>query len=234
MYYDANVIDGYSLTAFGSKAAYKNNGLKSEYPSLLNHKRLVHVNALYRHGTRSPDVKFSEKVKKYQKQLQSVLSDWDFSTKSCGKGEKVLLQTGVQELKDIGRRMRKCLPEHFHRASNVRVVSSNTQRTLRSAESFLSTVNTIFAQGVDLKLNIFNLISLQYTDDKVDIFMDKELVRFFAYCNAYVENVRSNELSRVEYNKFKDGPEMQAVLKEVVADNKLESLNLSTSNLPIS
>ncbi|KAM7537334.1 hypothetical protein Aperf_G00000064937 [Anoplocephala perfoliata] len=206
---DASLIDGYSLTAFGSKTAYKNNGLKSEYSSLLNRKRLVHVNALHRHGTRSPDVKFSKKAEKYRKQLQSLLTDWDFSTKSCGKGEKVLLQTGVQELEDIGRRMRKLLPEDFHQASNMRAISSDTQRTLKSAESFLST----------------------YSDGKVDIFMDKEIVRFFAYCNEHIENTRSNEQSKVEYNKFKDGPEMQAVLKEVVADHKLESLNLTTSDI---
>ncbi|KAM7537877.1 hypothetical protein Aperf_G00000064925 [Anoplocephala perfoliata] len=209
VYYDSVVIDGYSLTAFGSKTAYKNNGLKSEYPSLLNHRRLIHVNVLHRHGTRSPDVKFSKKAKKYRKRLQSLLADWDFSTKSCGKGEKVLLQTGVQELEDIGRRMRNLLPEDFHQASNMRVISSDTQRTLKSALSFLTT----------------------YTDGKVDILMDKYLIRFFDYCHEYVENVESNEQSKVEYNKFKHGPEMQAVLKEVVADHKLESLNLTTSDI---
>lgn len=143
LFYDENIVDGYSLTAFGSKTAYKNNGLKPEHDSLLGLKRLVHVNALHRHGTRSPDVKFSKKAEKYRKMLESLLPAFNFSTKSCGSGEKVLLPTGYDELKGMGRRMRKLLPEEFHQAANIRAVTSDTQRTIASAESFLSTVRSV-------------------------------------------------------------------------------------------
>ncbi|VUZ41036.1 unnamed protein product [Hymenolepis diminuta] len=207
--YDESLVGGYSLTAFGSKTAYKNNGLKSEHDSFLNCKRLVHVNVLHRHGTRSPDAKFSKKVEKYRNLLEPLLPGWNFSTKSCGAGEKVLLPSGHDELEGIGRRMRKLLPEEFYRASNMRAVSSDTQRTLASAKSFLST----------------------FTDDKVDIFIDQERVRFFAFCNNYFENIRSGDIAKAEYNKFKDGPEMHAVLKEVIVDHKLESLGLTTSDI---
>ncbi|VDO11609.1 unnamed protein product [Rodentolepis nana] len=207
--YDDSLVDGYSLTAFGSKTAYRNNGLRSKYASLLNVKRLVHINSLHRHGTRSPDVKFSKKVEKYRSMLQPLLSGWNLTTRSCGAGEKLLLLTGYNELKGMGRRMRKLLPEEFSRASNMRAVSSDTQRTLASAESFLTT----------------------YTDDKVDIYIDQERVRFFAYCNDYHEKIRSSNISKMEYKKFKDGPEMHAVLKEVVMDHKLESLNLTVDDI---
>nr|CDS30106.1 multiple inositol polyphosphate phosphatase [Hymenolepis microstoma] len=209
LYYDESLVDGYSLTAFGSKTAYRNNGLRSKYASLLNLKRLVHVNSLHRHGTRSPDVKFSKKVEKYRSLLHPLLPGWNFSTKSCGAGEKLLLSTGYDELKGMGCRMRKLLPEEFSRASNMRAVSSDTQRTRASAESFLTT----------------------YTDDNVDITIDQDRVRFFAYCNNYHENIRSSDISKVEYRKFKDGPEMHAVLKEVIMDHKLDSLNLTVDDI---
>ncbi|VDM22724.1 unnamed protein product [Hydatigera taeniaeformis] len=140
-YYDEHLVDGYSLTAFGSKTAYKNNGLKSVHPPLLNHGRFVHVNALIRHGTRSPDSKFSKKVEEIRRRLQTALPGVDLSVNSCGKGDKVLLSSGVKEIKDLGRRLRAVVPEEFRQGPNMLVISSETERTIDSAKAFLSTVH---------------------------------------------------------------------------------------------
>ncbi|CDS43068.1 multiple inositol polyphosphate phosphatase [Echinococcus multilocularis] len=208
-YYDEHLIDGYSLTAFGSKTAYKNNGLKSVLPSLLNRRRFVHVNALIRHGTRSPDSKFSKKVEKIRARLQKALPDVDFSVKACGKGDKVLLSPGVKEIEDLGRRLRAIVPNEFRHASNMLVISSETERTIDSAKAFLST----------------------YTDDNVAITEDFRRIRFFADCNNYIAAVRSSEIARKEFYKFRDGKEMQRVLQEVVSDHGLEDLQLTTTDI---
>ncbi|KAL5109879.1 Multiple inositol polyphosphate phosphatase 1 [Taenia crassiceps] len=208
-YYDEHLIDGYSLTAFGSKTAYKNNGLKSVHPPLLNCGRFVHVNALIRHGTRSPDNKFSKKIEELRARLQEALPDVDFSLKSCGKGDKVLLSSGVKEIKDLGRRLRAIVPEEFRHGSNMLVISSDTERTIDSAKAFLST----------------------YTDDNVTITEDSERIRFFADCNNYISAVRSSKMAKKEFYKFRDGEEMQQVLKEVVSDHGLQDLKLTTTDI---
>ena len=63
----------------------------------------------------------------------------------------------------------------------------------------------------------------------MNITEDFERVRFFADCINYIETVRENKTARKEYYKFRDGEEMQQVLKEVVSDHKLDDLQLTTS-----
>lgn len=84
--YDTALVDGYSLTALGSKTAYRYNGLRSMRQGTASASgnrdsegsgdsgglRLVHVNGLFRHGSRGPDIKFSEEMANIKKRLQEV------------------------------------------------------------------------------------------------------------------------------------------------------------------
>ncbi|VDD83159.1 unnamed protein product [Mesocestoides corti] len=195
-FYDDKTVDGYSLTAFGSKTSYKNHGLKSAHPSLLSGKRLVHINALFRHGTRSPDMDFMTKMAALRTRLQQYLPNLDFPLESGGNASKVLLPSGVEELAQLGIRFRNIVPDSFRLASGALVVSSQTERTLKSARAFIS----------------------KFFDEEVPITEDSERLRFFAYCTNYIEGIRKNKTVRSEYYKFRDGAAMNRVLAEVIND----------------
>ncbi|VDM35532.1 unnamed protein product, partial [Hydatigera taeniaeformis] len=70
-----------------------------------------------------------------------------------------------------------------------------------------------------------------YTDDNVTITEDFERIRFFADCNNYISAVRSNKVAKKEFYKFRDGKEMQQVLREVVSDHGLQDLQLTTTDI---
>ncbi len=72
--YDYHLIDGYSLTTMGSKTAYRNNGLfpmRARFDTNGTH-RLIQLNALFRHGTRAPDLEFAEEMRALGKKLKKL------------------------------------------------------------------------------------------------------------------------------------------------------------------
>lgn len=75
------------------------------------------------------------------------------------------------------------------------------------------------------------LSARQYFSDpeSVPLLEDTPRLRFFDECERYVKEVSKNKTARRAYSDFRDGPEMLRVLAEVVEDNNLEELNLTTS-----
>lgn len=59
---------------------------------------------------------------------------------------------------------------------------------------------------------------------------DTDRLRFFDSCSRYRNEIRKNKTILTEYYNFLEGPEMQQVLQEVIADHRLDDLNFTTSN----
>ncbi|VDN10171.1 unnamed protein product [Dibothriocephalus latus] len=197
----------------GTKTAYANNGLVAfrdlpKYPD-----RLVHVNALFRHGTRSPGDKLLEMMEKLAEtlKLRKELSDFNFTFNCRGSGPMELLPAGVQELEKLGLRLRRRLPRDFRLPLNAKVYVSPTNRTKDSAKAFVSK----FFQSP---------WSVSYEEDS-------DRLRFFDGCDRYAKTIRKNKKLLGEWSAFKEGPEMKKVLADIVADNGLHDLNITLDDI---
>ncbi|BHF83362.1 PHOsphatase [Sparganum proliferum] len=197
----------------GSKTAYVNNGLVSYRALTKAGERLVHMNLLFRHGTRSPEETFLKRMRKWTQQFKfrKELSDFNF-TFNCGASEsKKLLPVGVQELEDLGLRWRSRVSLRFRQPTNAQVYISPTNRTAESARTFVSKF-------------FDNPMSVRYE-------VDPERLRFFETCARYHQTIRKNKTLLTEWYAFQRGPEMKRVLDEVVADNGLYDLNITLDDL---
>ncbi|KAL7054048.1 hypothetical protein AAHC03_026607 [Spirometra sp. Aus1] len=197
----------------GSKTAYVNNGLVSYRALTKTGERLVHMNLLFRHGTRSPEEAFLKRMGKWTRQLKSrkELSDFNF-TFNCGASEsKKLLPVGVQELEDLGLRWRRRVSLRFRQPTNAQVYISPTNRTAESARAFVS---KFFDSPMSVRYEV-----------------ESERLRFFETCARYRQTIRKNKTLLTEWYAFQRGPEMKRVLDEVVADNGLYDLNITLDDL---
>uniref|UniRef100_A0A0X3P8U8 Multiple inositol polyphosphate phosphatase 1 n=1 Tax=Schistocephalus solidus TaxID=70667 RepID=A0A0X3P8U8_SCHSO len=212
-YYDSSLRQGYSLTAMGSKTAYVNNGLVAYRERVKSGDRLVHMNLLFRHGTRSPEKAFMKKMKRWAQHFKSrkELSDFNFTLNCGGTMSKELLPTGERELQDLGIRWRSRVSLRFRQPLYAQVYVSPTNRTAASARAFVSKF-------------FDNPSSVHYEEDY-------QRLRFFDTCTRYTRTIRKNKTLLVEWYAFQKGPEMKKVLGEVVADNNLYDLNITLDDL---
>lgn len=173
-----------------------------------------YIDMLVRHGTRYPSKK---DVKKIDAMLSVVNSFFDKSkpfvygnlklpwkNHFVVEKDKILTNIGKEEMKNLSGRIFTRLPELFNPQNtqeSLRFYSTDTSRTIESASAFTS---GLFGDGSNVSI--------------ISVDKDKDhLLRFFDQCPRYKRRVSENKTALYHTKRFREGSEMNAVLKKVVA-----------------
>lgn len=243
----------YNLSGFSTKTAYRYCGLvdfvdKSSQP--LEKCNLVHLNALFRHGTRAPSSKDIAKMKLLRDRLLMSAQygahlPSEFATHPIPFQDSVpkqLLPRGYEEHLVLGKRFQRLLKKFFtFSPRNIRFYSSSTNRAFFSAQAFYA---GLFESDVSICTDVRNSQascpldpSLNYLADNFllpntdNIMINDTLLRFFAYCKRYIDEVDKNKTAINEFYKFKDSMFMQGILSNFLKKWKLHNTNYSVDDV---
>lgn len=64
-------------------------------------------------------------------------------------------------------------------------------------------------------------LSCNITNSRKKIYINDKIIRFYDYCDRYIENVEEDKTAYIDYEIFGNGKEMQSVLKNVEKRYKL-------------
>ncbi|XP_013406197.1 multiple inositol polyphosphate phosphatase 1 [Lingula anatina] len=199
-----NESDAMKYVCFSSKTAYEN---LLKYRRTANIKdgfvfpprpmkcQPIQLNVVLRHGTRHPSVKDIQKMQACTTKVVGNVINADFVHLNNWKSsfplshEKQLVDVGRREHEDLAVKYSTAFPELISDFSRVKIVSSRISRSLESAQSF---INKIAGVGETPKINI-----------------NDHIMRFFEYCQNYLDRVDHNKSANSEMKKFKNGPEMK-------------------------
>ncbi|KAG5450232.1 PHOsphatase [Clonorchis sinensis] len=235
---DPNEHEKIDPSGFATKTAYRHCGLSSFDDGTLKRLdscTLVHINAIYRHGTRAPSSKDVRRIIELRDRLISsqgaiLPSGFHDYLVPFEKGtDKALLPRGFEELYSFGRQVRNNNPTWFRRRPNITFYTSSSSRAVLSARSFyhglfnLTPITAVDAQGIERHLN-----SIPEGIQTVD-----NLLRFFQYCKQYQKEIRKNKTALVEYWKFMNGAVMKGVLDEVVSKHHLPKADFSPADVNV-
>ncbi|KAH8873732.1 Multiple inositol polyphosphate phosphatase 1 [Schistosoma japonicum] len=144
------------FSGLSSKTAYRFCGLKSYEDQVSDQfKRcsLVHVNALFRHGTRTPD---SKSIKSFADLYKRLKKSYDSGSPIPNKflthpipfedaPVKELLPRGFEEHDGLGRRFSYLMRQYFNfTIENINFYSSSIDRCIASGRAFYNGVRNIF------------------------------------------------------------------------------------------
>lgn len=212
-------VHGGSFKHFSTKTPYEWIRLQSEElkeDDLYNLDRdgflcnAVHTTAVIRHGARFPGLSDVTKIKDIHARLHIVLSRDKFEDLVAWENrfpendDKLLSPVGEKEQHLLGGRIASRLKSLFvdEDIDMFRFVISSKERTKSSAQSFFDGFAETVASGVD---------------EPFSPELNDRVMRFHEQCRNYVLSVDKNKTALAEYSKFKDGEEMNAVLKKVNA-----------------
>ncbi|KAA0193386.1 Multiple inositol polyphosphate phosphatase [Fasciolopsis buskii] len=239
-------------TQFSTKTAYRHCSLKPYKDPLyirpvqsLASCNLVHVNALFRHGTRSPTQKDMVKSKNL---FERLLSNPNIKLPKRFRDQPVpfenqtskgLLPRGFEEHHLLGQLFRARMDRYMKvNISNVQFYASSIQRAIDSSRSFyhgfsgmppLSPKYASVGCGSDVEPN--DCPSDVVTERYKFIQEADKLLRFFTYCKRYVEEIESNKSSVMEYLKFREGPEVRRVVNNVRSRHSLPAAEFSENDI---
>ncbi|XP_019743400.1 multiple inositol polyphosphate phosphatase 1b [Hippocampus comes] len=185
----------------------------------------MHLTAVVRHGSRYPTVKNIRAIRQLSNLLRrvdgqqtqeaqmgergegsaawnrDVLRRWDMWYTDDMDGQ--LVAKGREDLQQLATRLSTLFPsllgEESVRGGRIHVVTSSKHRCVRSAEAF--------QEALHVRANI---TPVQYRHQ-----VDDGLLRAYDGCPGYVESVEKNRTALAEVDKFKRGPEMEALRKKV-------------------
>lgn len=170
--------------------------------------QITFITTLLRHGARYPGLKWMKRITDLRELLIKTLDPnskiYPFLEKWANpfqeKEEKHLSELGEDEQYELGKRFGERFKLLFSNdIENVKFISSSKQRTKASAEEFHE-----------------GLIDILGGDDTpVNPIIDDIKLRFHDNCNMYTAAVDKNVSTLLEYKKFKNGPEMANVAKEI-------------------
>uniref|UniRef100_A0A8C2Z4R4 Multiple inositol-polyphosphate phosphatase 1b n=2 Tax=Cyclopterus lumpus TaxID=8103 RepID=A0A8C2Z4R4_CYCLU len=127
--------------------------------------------------------------------LQDIQSRWEMWYREDMDGQ--LVAKGRDDLRQLARRLSVMFPSLLSDMRRIRLRSSSKHRCVSSVEAF--------QEGLQQH---WGTTDVQYFHQ-----LDDELLRFFERCRGYVEAVEKNRTALLEVEKFKHGPEMEAVRK---------------------
>jgi len=162
---------------------------------------VVCVDAVLRHGSRYPSLKwirrFSEIKGKLNDTGTTFIDNW--TNRFPESQEEQLSSIGQDEMYYIGKRF----ATRFHslleqNMDRMKSFSSKSQRAIDSA--------TYFSNGLARVLSVNS--SLANVENQT-------LIRFYDSCDKYIKSVEDNDTALLEYDMFKEGPEIAAILKNV-------------------
>ncbi|CAH8581819.1 unnamed protein product [Schistosoma mattheei] len=218
------------FSGLSSKTAYRFCGLKSyEDKVSVQFKRcsLVHVNVLLRHGTRAPDSKSIKSFTDLHERLKESYNNgspipYKLLTHPIpfkNAAAKELLPRGFQEHDGLGRRFFNLMRQHFNfTIENVDFYSSSIDRCIASGRAFYNgfingpTIKPIWNrtlycgnEEIPNSCLLNNQLSEINNNDhykKKNITINNYLLRFFADCKNYIENIEKNKSAIQEYYQF--------------------------------
>ena len=163
-----------------------------------NQCKLVHVNAIIRHGTRAPSgkdlLKVSALVDRLKTQhhetlahehVKKAVTKWQSSFNK----EKELLANGHIELEFLGRNYANLINYYKDADFEVDFRSTSADRCLDSAKSFRKEMVKYLRDGVTIEA-------------ERDIKVNDTLLRFFKNCRRYTEEVDENPNANKEFEKL--------------------------------
>lgn len=161
----------------------------------------IQIISLIRHGSRFPGIKdivnldnlFNTKIKKYSKDAEILKWKPMFQNHTAYQMTKV----GVDEQRALGNRFKGYFPELLDDPSLMRFVTSDKNRTLASCQAF--------QEGLGLD------------SGSQPCEVRNDLIRFFAKCEKYLEDVEDNDLALDECKKYSMSDEIQDVVERVGA-----------------
>uniref|UniRef100_A0A3B4ZS37 Multiple inositol polyphosphate phosphatase 1 n=1 Tax=Stegastes partitus TaxID=144197 RepID=A0A3B4ZS37_9TELE len=171
----------------------------------------IHLTAIIRHGTRYPTTKSIKEMQQFynivqhnasgeQSWLREIQTQWTMWYTEDMDGR--LVQKGVNDLKHLAVRLSKLFPslisEEKLRGGLIKFITSSKHRCVNSTLSFKAGLTELWDMEFEHAVN-------------------DALMRFFAQCTRFVEEVDNNPSAVAELDKFKEGPEMKRV-KEKIAD----------------
>ncbi|CAH8588377.1 unnamed protein product [Heterobilharzia americana] len=213
------------FSGLSSKTAYRFCGLKSysnEVPDDFKRCSLVHVNALFRHGTRTPNAKsiiafadvYNRLKKSYQNGSPIPHELFAHPVPFQGSAVKELLPTGFEEHDGLGRRFRKRMKQYFSFTDdNVHIYSSSLNRCIASGRAFYNGLingpqiqpiwnRTMYCGDEEFPKSCLLNEPIDNSTHQKNITINDELLRFFAQCKNYIEKIEKNKTASIEYYRF--------------------------------
>jgi len=216
------------LNSFSSKTAYRNSDLvefENGSKDLIGCE-LVHVNTIYRHGTRYPSKKDINKISEiFTKIIKSVsrnnlpkdFLNWKnpFSVHT----EMELSKVGIQEMSELGKRFRvkfDSIIGNGNMLDRIKIFSTSKNRSKSSALHFLES----FLMKSKSTKSISEIIRL-----------DDNHLRFFDACPLYTNEVLESATMEREYRQFLKGPQIKAAVSDIQTKWGLQDVPLDGSDL---
>ncbi|XP_078494613.1 multiple inositol polyphosphate phosphatase 1-like [Ciona intestinalis] len=193
--------------------------------------KVLHIDALYRHGTRFPS---KQKLLVWWEQLSALnrtidneilaetLSIWNQSFPN--HRHYTLHKTGWTEHENLAANMYKMAPQLFKsilhatdRQSSLHVLSSHKIRVLGSARAFLSQLLCLVEQGKCQSYQLWKVLedTAGLTYSGVEVQVNASQLRPFDSCSRYEKLMHENEAGSSEYNKFFISSHWQALKREI-------------------
>ena len=150
---------------------------------------LKHIHHLGRHGTRTPSKKLIQRVTAVVEKLKAAIPNAALSTwQSSLEGGEFLTGKGVEEQQFLAEQYVN-LYKLYGLDGFIYFASTNTNRTIESSQIFRDHF-AVLTEDNEANFSI------------VDNFIDEEHLRFFEWCRKYVEEVKENDKSRLEFTNI--------------------------------
>ena len=174
----------------------------------------VHINGVIRHGARNPSLKNIKKMDRLRDKLVTnkrpgvavYLDLWQ--NLYDVKEEKELVEKGIKEQFDLGRRFGRKFFRLLDaaREEDIKFVSSSKSRAKDSSEYFYGGLSAIFSK-------------LEHHDNEVK----DDLIRFYDDCGNYEKFVENNKTNFKEFDDFHKTEEYINVAKSIRRDLSLNA-----------
>lgn len=220
--------NSYDLNSFSSKTAYRNSKL-TELKDSLNYMskcNLVQINSVFRHGTRFPSVKDMAKIEEVHKKiikskahtvLPVAFQNWRLPFLKTK--DKELASVGYQEMMILGNNFRERLHDLFNWKDVMKYIKVYTSSLSRSKLSAAAFFRSFLNETKSLK---------EVTKSIVE---NDQSLRFFDNCPYYTSSVLKNKASKMEHIRFKNGPEVKRIIKDIQQKWKLTDVDLTPDDV---
>ncbi|KAG5450233.1 PHOsphatase [Clonorchis sinensis] len=215
------------LSAFSTKTAYRYCGLTPFNDGTLHKLDLykpIHINGIYRHGTRASSLKDVKRARHLHARLLSSESVMlpsgflDYPVPFANEMDRGLLPRGLEELHSLRRRI---LGSNRLMASNSTPVRHQGQFSVPVCFATLVNLTPLNAQ------NTWDAESHLNTLPKTTQIADR-FTRLFESCKRYARKIGENKPALEEHFKFTDDAEMKEALKEIMSRHRLPTPRFST------
>ena len=163
----------------------------------------VHINAVFRHGTRTPNKKTIKRSSELISRIRHLIDASLFPTIKTWENHfllhqsKHLTQSGFDEIVNISKRITSKYEELFTTSNHLRFTSTNLQRTIESANAFL--------HGLSGKIEI--------PEDAVNV--TNFPLRFYDSCDKFTKYVEENKTAMNHFLQFGKSPSIVSIADKI-------------------